>query len=62
MVDTVAAGDTFTAGFLASWLDNRFDVTKALRQGNAAAALTCSRAGANPPTAAELDLFLAGHA
>ncbi len=62
VVDTVAAGDTFTAGFLASWLDNRFDVTKALRQGNAAAALTCSRAGANPPTAAELDLFLAGHA
>lgn len=62
VVDTVAAGDTFTAGFLASWLDGRLDVVKALRQGNAAAALTCTRAGANPPTATELGLFLARHA
>jgi len=66
VVDTVGAGDTFNAGFLAglhrAGLLNkgrlRAAPLKALRPaielGAAAAAVTVSRAGANPPWAAEL--------
>ncbi|MEL6681697.1 MAG: carbohydrate kinase [Pseudomonadota bacterium] len=66
VVDTVGAGDTFSAGFLAS-LDRQGLLTKAdistatdAQLGQAAgygakvAAITVSRAGANPPWAAEL--------
>ncbi|MFV0359320.1 carbohydrate kinase family protein [Tropicimonas sp.] len=68
VVDTVGAGDTFNAGFLAGLeragrLDKkkladitRKDLLSALTLGNAAAAVTVSRAGANPPTAEELGL------
>ncbi|SDI49508.1 carbohydrate kinase family protein [Aliiruegeria lutimaris] len=68
VVDTVGAGDTFNAGFLAG-LDRAGKLTKpaiatltdaeisaALSLGNRAAAVTVSRAGANPPWAEELDL------
>lgn len=68
VVDTVGAGDTFNAGFLAG-LDRAGKLTKsavssltdaeieaALSLGNQAASVTVSRAGANPPTAAELGL------
>lgn len=68
VVDTVGAGDSFGGGFLAWWLANgkgRADLgdSAALRaaaeQAIAVAALTCTRAGAEPPTPAELAAFRA---
>lgn len=66
VVDTVGAGDTFDAGVLAA-LDRKGLLTKdgvatlsadnikdALSWGVKAAAVTVSRAGANPPTASEI--------
>jgi fructokinase len=65
--DTVGAGDAFTSGFLA-WLheNGRLDRVRLraipadeLRTGlvfaNRAAAITCTRAGAQPPTRAEME-------
>lgn len=66
VADTVGAGDTFNAGFLAaldkagllskSAVANLSDaaLTDALSLGTRAAAITCSRPGANPPWAHEL--------
>ncbi|BEP12008.1 carbohydrate kinase [Acidothermaceae bacterium B102] len=65
VVDTVAAGDTFTAGLLTSLhgagaLGGRLDdlsddlLVEAIRYGLRAAAITCSRAGANPPYLSEM--------
>ena len=66
VVDTVGAGDTFNAGFLASLHDAGAlskekirnlapdIIREALALGAAAAAVTVSRAGANPPTRDEL--------
>ncbi|SOC10985.1 carbohydrate kinase family protein [Rhodobacter maris] len=66
VIDTVGAGDTFNAGILAA-LDRAGALTKAavtsadadllgacLKLGVSAAAVTVSRAGANPPWAEEL--------
>ena len=58
LVDTVGAGDTFMAGFLAAYARRPDEVESALRWGAAASALVCTRQGANPPTRAELEEFL----
>jgi fructokinase len=63
VVDTIGAGDAFGGGFLAWWtahglgkadLGQQDLVRQALRAAAAAAALTCARPGADPPTLAEL--------
>jgi fructokinase len=74
VVDTVGAGDTFTAALLAGLaeaglLSPEVLAARAVRepdplrgivgQALAAAALTCTRPGADPPTAGELRRFLA---
>ena len=55
VVDTIGAGDTFSAGLVdALWDDFDRDRSEVLAHGVRAAAVTVSRAGANPPTRAEL--------
>lgn len=55
VVDTVGAGDTFGAGFLAHTLAHPdADPLEAVRYGVLAAGIACSRPGADPPTAAEV--------
>ncbi|MFF5286082.1 PfkB family carbohydrate kinase [Streptomyces sp. NPDC013171] len=64
VVDTVGAGDSFTAAVLASPAghapDARAVSRSALRAATAAAAITVSRVGAKPPTATELVESLSG--
>ncbi len=63
VADTIGAGDAFGGGFLAWWTAHglgREDLRDeelaggALRTAAAAAALTCARPGADPPTRADL--------
>jgi fructokinase len=63
VVDTVGAGDAFGAGFLAAWtdagrrradLDDDRAIEEAVRFGIEVGAWTVGRAGADPPTMAEL--------
>ncbi|MBL0088998.1 MAG: ribokinase [Ideonella sp.] len=58
-VDTTAAGDTF-CGVLVAALSQGQTVSQGLRRASAAAALACTRLGAQPsiPTHAEVDRFL----
>ena len=58
VVDTVGAGDTFMAGFLDGHVSRGLDLAGALRRGAAAASINCSRQGAQPPTASEVDALL----
>ena len=71
VVDTVGAGDTISAALLAQLVDESGSSTSrkiadmtdnelqgVLARACAAAALTCSRAGAQPPTSTEVDFFL----
>jgi len=52
--DTVGAGDSFMAAFIAELLQNK-PADAAARTAIAAAAITVSRVGAQPPTRADLD-------
>jgi fructokinase len=63
IVDTVGAGDTFMAGFLQSRFILAEDEPASLRRATVAGALVCTRRGAEPPTALEVDAVLAarGH-
>jgi fructokinase len=58
VVDTVGAGDTFMAGFLDGYVNLDQSVADALRRGAAASSIVCSRQGAQPPTATEVDELL----
>lgn len=63
VVDTVGAGDTFGGAFLAMWLERGFGrqeladaalLEDAVAFAVRAAAINCTRAGAEPPTRAEM--------
>jgi fructokinase len=66
VVDTVGAGDAFGGGFLASWtaagrgrddLASMDRVRESVQVAVRVAALSCTRAGADPPTLAALEAF-----
>ncbi|MEW9531038.1 carbohydrate kinase [Microbispora sp. NPDC049125] len=62
VADTVGAGDTFTAAYLAVLAGAELTpdrVAEALRQGCAAAAVACTREGAVPPSPGEIAAMLA---
>jgi len=63
VVDTVGAGDSFSGGFLAYWtrqgwgreeLHELDKVVEAAEFGIKVAGITCQRAGADPPSSAEV--------
>ncbi len=65
VVDTVGAGDTFGGAFLAMWLEHGFGrreladvhlLEDAVHFAARAAAVNCTRAGAEPPTRSEMGL------
>jgi sulfofructose kinase len=59
-VDTTGAGDVFRAGFIYAYLEGR-EPSGILRFANAAAAVSCTRAGAlaSVPTLADVERFMA---
>ncbi len=70
VVDTVGAGDTFIASALVGFLVEGYGTNEAIsaidlealgritERASAAAAIACSRQGADPPTSAEIDVLL----
>jgi fructokinase len=70
VIDTVGAGDTFTAGLMVGLLEHGHQNSSELEQHNdetwlsvmrfaaVSAAINCTRAGANPPTRTEVNQFL----
>jgi fructokinase len=69
VVDTVGAGDALGGAFLAAWIGARRDrewltdaeaVLDATRFAVRVASISCGRAGADPPTSAELAAWPAG--
>lgn len=58
LVDTVGAGDTFMAGFLEAAVGQGLEPRASLLRGVAASSIVCSRQGARPPTAAEVDALI----
>ncbi|HEX6289665.1 MAG TPA: carbohydrate kinase [Herpetosiphonaceae bacterium] len=73
VVDTVGAGDSFSSGLLASLAERgvvsrsalealpQAELVACLRYATAVSALTCTRAGADPPVRAAVEQFLAQH-
>jgi ribokinase len=61
VVDTTAAGDTFTAALTLEYLRNGANISGAVKYGAAAAAISVSRKGASVsiPTADEVAEFMA---
>jgi fructokinase len=54
VVDTVGAGDTFWGSCVLAWARGEADVQLTLNRALKAAAINCTRAGCNPPRAAQL--------
>ncbi|BAX95662.1 putative fructokinase [Mycobacteroides stephanolepidis] len=54
VVDTVGAGDTYTGAFLDGFYRRRLELPEALHRAAVAAAITCTRPGAQPPDSTEL--------
>lgn len=74
LADTIGAGDSFSGGLLANLAERGVgsraalealppaELTASLRFATAVSAITCTRAGADPPDRATVDRFLSEHA
>lgn len=61
-IDTIGAGDTFNGAFMTALLEDK-DIVDAIKFGNAAAAISVTRKGAQPsvPWRQEIDEFIQQH-